>query len=99
MLSRYHSLSLQRIKINTMLNTITKAINKIFGNKSERDIKAIQGYVDNANKCYEEYKQLSFDKLRNKTDDFRKRVLEALSEIDKEIQSLKDSVSSIKDRF
>jgi len=82
-----------------MLNTITKAIKKIFGNKSERDIKAIQMYVEDANRHYEEFKQLSYDQLRNKTDEFRKRLETALSEIDNEIKSLEKSVITIKDIF
>ena len=38
---------------------IRTVIDKIFGTKSERDLKKIQHYVDDANKCTAEFEKLS----------------------------------------
>src|SRR5215475_4041895 len=66
---------------------------KIFGgNKSEKDVKKIQHYVEDINKHFNSYQSLSNDDLRNKTQEFRQRIKEHLSEIDAEIaQKNKDA--------
>ncbi len=61
-------------------------ISKIFGgSKSEKDVKKIEHYVGEINQHFNSYKSLSNDDLRNKTEQFRQRIREHLSEIDKEI--------------
>lgn len=52
---------------------IRTVIDKIFGTKSERDLKKIQHYVDAANKFTAEFEKLSDDELKAKTD--RKSVV------------------------
>ena len=47
-----------------MLGLITKGITKIFGTKSERDIKEILPYVDKTNEEFEKLSTLSNDQLR-----------------------------------
>ena len=71
-----------------MLDIITKGIAKIFGNKSSRDIKEVMPLVAETNQFYESYNTLSNDGLRNKTQEFKGRIADALSEINTEIDEL-----------
>lgn len=64
-------------------------LNKIFGSKSERDIKQIQPLVEQIKAEYPKLAALSDDELRQKTAVFKTKIKEALSEIDKEIEGLK----------
>jgi len=61
-------------------------ISKIFGgSKSEKDVKKIEPYVAKINDFFAAYQSLSNDQLRNKTQEFRQRIKEHLTEIDAEI--------------
>ncbi|MBL7723695.1 MAG: preprotein translocase subunit SecA [Chitinophagaceae bacterium] len=61
-------------------------ISKIFGgSKSEKDVKKIEPYVSKINGFFAAYQSLSNDQLRNKTQEFRQRIKEHLTEIDAEI--------------
>ncbi len=63
-------------------------ISKIFGgSKSEKDVKKIEPYVGKINQFFTSYQSLSNDQLRNKTQEFRQRIKEHLSEIDGEINN------------
>ena len=50
------------------------AIDKIFGTKSERDLKKIQHYVDDANRFTEKFEKLTDDELKAKTQEFKDRL-------------------------
>ena len=71
-----------------MFKSITSGLQKIFGSKYDRDIKAMQPIIDEINEHFATYAQLSNDELRGKTRDFRARIAEHLSEIDAEIAEL-----------
>ena len=61
-------------------------ISKIFGgSKSEKDVKKIEPYVGKINQFFASYQSLSNDQLRQKTQEFRQRIKEHLTEIDGEI--------------
>ncbi len=63
-------------------------LSRIFGSsKSEKDVKKIQPRVDEINRHYASVQSLSNDELRNKTQEFRSRIKEHLTEIDQEILS------------
>ena len=47
---------------------------KLFGNRSEREVKALTATVDRIEALEEEYKQLSDRQLRDKTDEFKARL-------------------------
>ncbi|KGE14694.1 preprotein translocase subunit SecA [Sphingobacterium deserti] len=64
-------------------------LSKLFGSKSERDIKSIQPIVNKIKEEYEKLSSLSNDELRGKTLTFKNRIKEYLAEIDGEIASLK----------
>ncbi|MCA5005370.1 preprotein translocase subunit SecA [Sphingobacterium bovistauri] len=66
-----------------------KFLSKLFGSKSERDIKSIQPIVEKIKGEYSKLTNLSHDELRAKTVEFKSRIQEYLKEIDAEITELK----------
>ncbi|WP_443936757.1 preprotein translocase subunit SecA [Pedobacter sp. MW01-1-1] len=62
---------------------------KIFGSKSERDIKAIQPLVVKVNEEYAKLSSISNDELRQKTISFKEKIATFLAEIDAKIAGLK----------
>jgi preprotein translocase subunit SecA len=61
-------------------------ISKVFGgNKSEKDVKKISPRVEQINQHFASYASLNHDQLRSKTQEFRRRIKEHLTEIDNEI--------------
>ncbi len=70
-------------------------LSKIFGgNKSDKDVKKLQPVVGEINRFYAEYQSLSNDQLRNKTQEFRKRIGDHLSDIDNQIAELKKTAEA-----
>jgi preprotein translocase subunit SecA len=65
-------------------------ISKLFGSKSERDVKSIQPIVEKIKAEYAKLGSLSNDELRAKTIYFKETIAEGLSGIDSEIQAIKD---------
>ena len=55
-------------------------IKKIVGSKNDREIKRIRPYVDEINSLEGEFQKLSDEELRAKTDQFKKRLQEAVAE-------------------
>ena len=49
---------------------------KLFGTKRARDVKKLRPFVDAINKFDEQYKALSDDELRAKTQEFKARLKE-----------------------
>ncbi|MFD2743365.1 MULTISPECIES: preprotein translocase subunit SecA [Sphingobacterium] len=74
-----------------------KFLSKLFGSKSERDIKGIQPIVDKIKEEYEKLASLSNDDLRAKTASFKSRIAAYLKEIDDEIASLKEQAEATED--
>jgi preprotein translocase subunit SecA len=73
-------------------------INKIFGgSKSEKDVKKIQPLVKEINQHFESYQSLSNDELRAKTQEFRNRIAEYLTDIDNQIAAKKAEADGITD--
>jgi len=62
---------------------------KVFGSKSERDIKSIQPLVVKINEHYNKLSALSNDELRGKTIEFKERISNFLTDIDGKIAGLK----------
>ncbi|RDC54997.1 preprotein translocase subunit SecA [Pedobacter chinensis] len=67
---------------------------KIFGSKSERDIKAIQPLVVKINEEYAKLSSISNDELRAKTIEFKGRISAFLTDIDGKISALKAEAES-----
>ncbi|HVP36077.1 MAG TPA: preprotein translocase subunit SecA [Terriglobales bacterium] len=53
-------------------------LTKIFGSKHERDVKKIQPIVEEINAFFEEYKSLSDEELKGKSEEFKQRIKEYL---------------------
>jgi len=75
-----------------MLSGVTKGISKIFGSKSDRDIKTVLPLVGQINEQYAKYKSLSDDELRAQTDQLRTEINEYLAEIDGQLETLHKQV-------
>ncbi len=71
-----------------MIDIITKGIAKIFGTKSERDIKEVLPYVDKINAEYNQLQSISDDKLRAKSAEVKSIIDEQLKSIDDQIAAL-----------
>ncbi|AMR31406.1 preprotein translocase subunit SecA [Mucilaginibacter sp. PAMC 26640] len=63
---------------------------KLFGSKSDRDVKSIQPIVEKIKAEFAKLGQLSNDELRAKTIEFKETIATGLSGIDSEIQAIKD---------
>jgi preprotein translocase subunit SecA len=77
-----------------MLNYIVQGLSKIFGNKSDRDVKELLPIVEQINTFYASYAGLSHDELRGKTIEFKQRIADFLSGIDKEITALQQQLQA-----
>ena len=69
-------------------------LSKLFGSKSNRDIKLIQPLVEKTKDEYSKLHALSNDELRQRTIDFKSRIQEFLEDIDKEIAVVKTKAES-----
>jgi preprotein translocase subunit SecA len=71
-----------------MIGILNKTISKIFGNKSDRDLKVILPQVSKIKEEYAKLEKLSNDDLRAKTTEFKNRISAYLKETNDEIASL-----------
>jgi preprotein translocase subunit SecA len=69
-------------------------ISKLFGSKSERDVKAILPLVEKVKAEFAKLDQISNDELRAKTITFKETIKQGLAKIDEEIQAIKDNIES-----
>ena len=67
---------------------------KMLGNKSQRDIKTINPFVDKALEAWEEIKTVSNDELRARTIAFKHRIREYIADKEKEIETLREQLNS-----
>lgn len=65
-----------------------KVLSKLFGSKSERDIKQVRPLVEKIKAEYDKLQALTNDELRAKTFDFKNRIKEYLAGVDGEIADL-----------
>ena len=70
-----------------------KFIAKVFGTKSEKDIKGIMPLVEKINKEYASYASMSDDDLRNKTLSIQNQINDSLKGIDDEIAGLHQRIA------
>ncbi len=80
-----------------MLSSIGQSIKKLFGTKYDRDVQKYLPNVQLINEIYEELQKVSNDELRHKTLEFRARIAEFLSEIDAEIDDLRNQAAAEED--
>ena len=77
-----------------MLNIIQKGLSKIFGSKSNRDVKSVLPIIDEINEHFLSYQNFTHDELRQKTQDFKYRIQQYLSEIDRQIEELSEKAET-----
>lgn len=77
-----------------MLDFITKSVSKIFGTKSDRDLKEIQPIVEKILSVYPKFSSLSNDELRAKTAEFKKRIIDNSSVEQEQITSLRTKIDT-----
>ena len=77
-----------------MINSLVNGIQKLFGNKADKDVKGLEPFVDKINTEFSKLQGLSNDELREKTTSFKKQVNDYLSEIDKKIADLKSEINN-----
>ncbi|MGD1891476.1 MAG: preprotein translocase subunit SecA, partial [Cyclobacteriaceae bacterium] len=75
-----------------MINALTKGLAKMFGSKSDRDIKNIMPLVGQINQEFAQLVSISDDELRDKSEQLRQQINEGLADIDKEIAELNQRV-------
>ncbi len=71
-----------------MIASISKAITKIFGSKSDKDIKSILPLVEQVISEQDKLKKLSHDELRSKTISFKKSIADYISSEELKIKEL-----------
>ncbi|MBQ1408299.1 MAG: preprotein translocase subunit SecA [Bacteroidales bacterium] len=67
-------------------------LRKLFGSKSQRDLKEVQPFLDATLKVYPAIKELSNDNLRAKTDEFKKRIQDEIREEEEELAKLRQRI-------
>ncbi|MDP5121452.1 MAG: preprotein translocase subunit SecA [Spirosomaceae bacterium] len=77
-----------------MLDFLSKSLKKVFGTKSDRDVKELEPYVTITNAEYAKLQSLSNDELRGKTKELQNYIGEKLAHIDDEVKALKLSVEA-----
>ncbi|OEK05926.1 preprotein translocase subunit SecA [Roseivirga misakiensis] len=76
------------------MSIFTKGISKLFGSKSERDVKEVTPIVSEINKIYETFSGLSDDQLRAKTQEFKDQIAKDLESVDGEISALHERIEN-----
>jgi len=76
--------------IATYKNSMLEFISKLFGNKSDRDVKSLLPVVEKVKAEFAKLGDITNDELRAKTVAFKEVIAEGLSGIDSEIQSIKE---------
>ncbi len=71
-----------------MSNLFTKGLSKLFGSKSDRDIKEVMPYVKQINEIYEGLSGISDDALRGKTQEIKDQIAAELKVVDDELAAL-----------
>ncbi|MBM3936932.1 MAG: preprotein translocase subunit SecA, partial [Sphingomonadales bacterium] len=72
-----------------MIGFVNKVLQGFFGNKSERDVKALWPRVEEINRYFETFVNLTHDELRFKTEELRGRINEGLRSINEKLAELK----------
>ncbi len=74
---------------------LLEIITKLFGNKSQKDMRAIKPYVEEIKRVYEEIDRLSNDELRQRSGSLMKRIEDTVSGKKNRIQELKAGIEDL----
>ena len=78
--------------------SLLKGVAKLFGTKSDRDIKEVTPYVNQINEVYAGLSNISDDELRGKTEEIKSIIAADLKSIDDQLESLHSQVSDDSDQ-
>ena len=67
---------------------------KLFGNKSQRDLKVITPYVDKIKAVYPSIQKLSNDELRAKTDEIKQRIQDYVADERAKVEELRKGIDN-----
>ena len=70
-------------------------LKKLFGNKSQRDLREIQPYVDRILAEYAKIESLDNDELRRRVTDIREQIQENVAPEKARIAEIKDNIESV----
>ena len=76
-----------------MLDKLTKGIAKVFGTKSQRDIKEVTPYIAKINAEYQKLSSIDDNALRAKTTDLKTHINGKLASIDSELEALHKKIA------
>ena len=71
---------------------VTNFLQKIFGDKSGRDLKELRPFVDKVNRAFDQFQSFSNDELRAKTLEFKEKIADNISGEKKEIEEIKSQI-------
>ncbi len=77
-----------------MLDIFTKSLSKLFGTKSDRDLKEIQPIVNQILVEYAKLASLSNDQLRGKTTEFKKRIVDHSEKENRQIEDIRKKIDA-----
>jgi len=77
-----------------LLDSILSVFTKVFGSKSERDLKKIRPFVGQIKSFEASLKTLSDEQLKEKTQEFKRKIQEATADIATDIIAVKKQLSS-----
>ncbi len=72
------------------MDILTKTLTKIFGSKSERDIKQLSPYVEEINAIYSELHDINNDELREKAQEIKREIHDYIGQAEKEKQQIQE---------
>ncbi|MBN3581529.1 preprotein translocase subunit SecA [Algoriphagus aestuarii] len=78
-----------------MLEFIAKGLAKVFGTKSDRDIKELAPKVEEINKIFASFASISDDELRGKTAEIKGKINEKLKSIDDSIAEIRVKINEL----
>lgn len=80
-----------------MFDKLVNNISKLFGSKSEKDLKKVQPIVDEIKEWEDEMKALSDDDLKARTERFKKEIKEATQPTQDRIDEIKGKLNNLGD--
>jgi len=75
------------------MNFINKTLSKLFGSKSDKDLKELRPFVALINKEYDRVKALSVDGLRDESTNLKNQIKEYIKEEQDQIDAFKEKIS------
>ncbi|MGQ9620762.1 MAG: preprotein translocase subunit SecA [Bacteroidales bacterium] len=79
------------------MNVISKVLGIFLGNKYERDLRELNPYIEIINREFEKLIDLTNDQLRDKSEELRKEIRDAIKSDEDEVRQLKEKAEAEED--